>query len=64
MAHKDTILVTGASGFIGGWLAETLYLNGPKRVRAGIRTWTNAVRLGRFPLDIILVPKCRPHPPK
>lgn len=37
MADKEKFLVTGASGFIGGWLAETLYLSGSVSVRAGIR---------------------------
>ncbi len=53
MTNKETILVTGATGFIGGWLAETLYLSDSVHVRAGIRSWSNAARLGRFPLDIV-----------
>jgi nucleoside-diphosphate-sugar epimerase len=54
MAHKETILVTGASGFIGGWLAETLYLSGSASVRAGIRSWSKAARLARFPIEFAL----------
>jgi nucleoside-diphosphate-sugar epimerase len=54
VAHKETILVTGASGFIGGWLVETLYLTGSAYVRAGVRRWSSAVRLGRFPLEVVL----------
>jgi len=53
MADKETILVTGATGFIGGWLVETLYLNGSAEVRAGIRSWSSAARLARFPLEIV-----------
>jgi len=49
---RPTILVTGATGFIGGWIVETLHLTGRARPRAGIRTWTRAARLGRFPVDI------------
>jgi nucleoside-diphosphate-sugar epimerase len=52
--HKETILVTGASGFIGGWLAEMLYLSGAVGVRAGIRNWSRAARLARFPIDFVL----------
>jgi nucleoside-diphosphate-sugar epimerase len=54
VAPKDTILVTGSSGFIGGWLVETLHLSDSANVRAGIRSWMSAARLGRFPLDIVL----------
>jgi nucleoside-diphosphate-sugar epimerase len=54
MAGKETILVTGAAGFIGGWLAETLCLNGSAEVRAGIRSWSSAARLARFPVEIVL----------
>lgn len=54
MKTEETILVTGASGFIGGWLAEALYLNGAAHVRAGIRNWASAARLARFPTEIVL----------
>jgi nucleoside-diphosphate-sugar epimerase len=54
MVDKETVLVTGASGFIGGWLVETLCLNGSTEVRAGIRSWSSAARLARFPLEIVL----------
>jgi nucleoside-diphosphate-sugar epimerase len=53
MADRETILVTGAAGFIGGWLVETLYLNGSADVRAGIRSWSSAARLARFPVEIV-----------
>jgi nucleoside-diphosphate-sugar epimerase len=53
MAGKETILITGATGFIGGWLAETLYLSGLAQVRAGIRSWSSAARLARFPVEIV-----------
>ncbi|MDB4265039.1 NAD-dependent epimerase/dehydratase family protein, partial [bacterium] len=46
-------LVTGAAGFIGGRIVETLYLSGERDVRAGIRQWASAARLGRFPVDIV-----------
>lgn len=53
MTHKETILVTGAGGFIGGWLVETPYLSGSADVRAGIRRWSSAARLGRFSLEVV-----------
>lgn len=52
MNPRSTILVTGATGFIGGWIVETLHLTGRARPRAGIRTWSRAARLGRFPVDM------------
>jgi nucleoside-diphosphate-sugar epimerase len=51
--NKNTFLVTGAGGFIGGWLVETLYLQGSPDVRAGIRSWHSAARLARFPVNIV-----------
>lgn len=53
MNPSPTILVTGATGFIGGWIVEMLHLTGRARPRAGIRTWTRAARLGRFPVEIV-----------
>ena len=52
MTTLDTYLVTGANGFIGGWLAETLYLRGT-RVRAGAHNWSGAARVARFPIEIV-----------
>jgi nucleoside-diphosphate-sugar epimerase len=54
MTGKETILVTGSGGFIGGSLAETLFLNQAANVRAGIRSWSSGARLSRFPLEIVL----------
>lgn len=47
------ILVTGASGFIGGRIVESLHLSGSNSVRAGIRRWSSAARIGRFPIEIV-----------
>lgn len=51
---KEKILVTGAGGFIGGWLVESLYLLGNTTVRAGVHKWAGAVRPARFPIEIML----------
>lgn len=54
MDPKTRILVTGAGGFIGGWIVESLQLRGFERVRAGVRRWSSAARIGRFPAEIVL----------
>ena len=43
------VLVTGASGFIGGRLVEKLVLEEGAKVRAAVRTFRNAARIARFP---------------
>jgi len=48
------ILVTGAGGFIGGSVVELFHLNGIGNVRAGLRRWSSAARIGRFPVEIVL----------
>lgn len=53
MRDTRSYLITGANGFIGAWIVETLYLAGNHNVRAGIRTWSSAARVARFPIDIV-----------
>src|SRR5690242_10684133 len=53
VAHKETILVTGATGFIGGWLVEAICLGSFAEVRAGIKSWSRAARLSRFPVKVV-----------
>lgn len=48
------ILITGAGGFIGGWLAESMYVRGYRNVRSGVRRWSSGARIARFPLDVVL----------
>ena len=54
MSPETRILVTGAGGFIGGWLVEALSLNGFTHVRGGVRRWSTAARIARFPVEIVL----------
>ena len=51
--QNDAVLVTGASGFIGGSLIESMYLQGQKNFKAGIHTWGSSARIGRFPVKIV-----------
>jgi nucleoside-diphosphate-sugar epimerase len=46
------LLVTGAGGFLGGWVVECCLLSGIP-VRAGIRRWNSAVRLARHAAEIV-----------
>jgi nucleoside-diphosphate-sugar epimerase len=52
--RERSVLITGAGGFIGGWTAELLFLEGRFRMRAGVRRWSSASRIARFPMDIVL----------
>lgn len=54
MRRDMKILVTGAGGFIGGWVVEAFHLAGFHGVRAGVRKWSSAARVGRFPVEVVL----------
>jgi nucleoside-diphosphate-sugar epimerase len=47
------ILVTGATGFIGGRVVEVLMRRHGCRVRALVHDFTNASRLARFPVEML-----------
>lgn len=48
----EKVLITGAAGFVGGWIAESFQIAGIP-VRAGIRRWSSASRLARRSIDIV-----------
>jgi nucleoside-diphosphate-sugar epimerase len=48
------ILVTGAGGFIGGRVVEVLHGFSGSPVRAAVRRWSSAARVGRLPVEIVL----------
>jgi len=51
---RETVLVTGAGGFIGGTVVEALHFAGQHEVRAGIRRWgTGVPRIARLPVQIV-----------
>jgi predicted dehydrogenase/nucleoside-diphosphate-sugar epimerase len=47
------VLVTGATGFIGGRIVERLFLSGLEDVRAAVHNLANAARLGRFSVHFV-----------
>ncbi len=48
------VLITGATGFIGGRICETFYLTGQYQPKAGLRSWSSAARIGRFPIEMVI----------
>lgn len=50
---SPTILVTGAGGFVGGFVAEALHLAGWGKVKAGVTRRSSAARIARYPIDIV-----------
>ena len=53
MPSDHRVLITGAGGFIGGRVAEVLHGSGCAQVRAGVRKWAGAARIGRLPVEIV-----------
>jgi nucleoside-diphosphate-sugar epimerase len=48
-----TVLVTGGTGFVGGRLVEKLILEQKANVRVLVRSFLNASRLARFPIEMV-----------
>ncbi len=53
MSSRDRVFVTGAGGFIGGRVVEVLHSSGDSEVRAEVRQWATAVRIARYPVEIL-----------
>jgi nucleoside-diphosphate-sugar epimerase len=49
----STVLVTGATGFIGGRLVERLLQQGDVQVRCIVRDASSTARLGRLPVELL-----------
>jgi len=50
---NQRILVTGATGFLGGRLVEKLVLENHAQVRVIIRNFNKAARIARFPIEMV-----------
>ena len=54
MKSNEKILITGASGLVGGRLCELLYLSKQYPFRAMVHNPGNAARIARLPIEIIV----------
>src|SRR5438874_464514 len=54
LSSDRPILIIGAGGFIGGRVVEMLQGLLGIPVRASVRRWSSAVRIGRLPVEIVL----------
>src|SRR5262245_32456805 len=52
MNHDDRVLITGATGFIGGRLVETLAAKGI-RIRVATSDFRRCARVARFPVELV-----------
>jgi nucleoside-diphosphate-sugar epimerase len=52
MRPARRVFVTGAGGFIGARLVEILHCAGGWQVVAGVRRWSTAARVARFPVEL------------
>lgn len=53
LKQNETVLLTGAAGFIGGRIVERAVLEGLFHVRAGIHRWSSVARIARFPVEMV-----------
>lgn len=51
--ESKRVLVTGATGFIGGRLIERLFLEKGAKIKALVRNFKNASRIARFPVEMV-----------
>ena len=50
--ENKTVFITGATGFIGGRLSEVLATECKAHVKALVRDFSTAIRIGRLPIEI------------
>jgi nucleoside-diphosphate-sugar epimerase len=50
--ENKTVFITGATGFIGGRLSEVLVTECKAHVKALVRDFSTAIRIGRLPIEI------------
>lgn len=50
----NRVLITGASGFLGGRVAEVMHLSATGTPVSTVRKWSRAARVARYPMEIQL----------
>src|SRR5262245_1632509 len=58
LTQPQRVLITGATGFIGGRLCEVMALTGAFESRAFVHSTASAGRITRFPLDFVIGDLC------
>jgi nucleoside-diphosphate-sugar epimerase len=58
LTQPQRVLITGATGFIGGRLCEVMALTGAFEPRAFVHSTASAGRITRFPLDFVVGDLC------
>jgi nucleoside-diphosphate-sugar epimerase len=58
--QRETVLITGAGGFVGGTIVEALHASPSLALRAGIGRWTSAPRIARLAVPMVPCDIMRP----
>jgi nucleoside-diphosphate-sugar epimerase len=58
--QRETVLITGAGGFVGGTIVEALHASPSFALRAGLGRWTSAPRIARLAVPMVQCDIMRP----
>ncbi len=51
--QRETVLITGAGGFVGGTIVEAMHFARNYQIRAGVSRWSSAPRIARLAVPIV-----------